>query len=145
MVEIWCAGGVALPRSDATNAGVGCLVRRLLEQDRGAHQSARAVARSRTRGAGPRRAYLCALTGDPFRTAERPLGGQDRKGRDQRPGLDRGDQCLYWRVFQIADAGHRARSHAGAVLANGEAAAQEQKLMTSCAMAGISDLENSPV
>src|SRR5712691_4373992 len=45
------------------------------------------------------------------------------KGTDQRPGLDRGDQRLHRRVFEIADAGYRARSHAGAVLANGDAAA----------------------
>ena len=123
MVEIRRAGRVAVARPDPPHAGLGCLVRRLLEQERRPHQSAGAVARSGARGAGTRRPHLCALARDLVRTPERPMGGQNGKGRDQRPRPDSRDQRLYRRILEIADAGHRARSHAGAVLADGDAAA----------------------
>src|SRR3954471_16168806 len=51
------------------------------------------------------------------------MAGQNRTWRDQRPGLDPRDQRLYRRVLESADAGHGARSHAGAFLANGDTAA----------------------
>ena len=46
--------------------GIGCVVRRLLEQDRRPHQSAGAGARSRAHRAWPRWAHLRALAGGKF-------------------------------------------------------------------------------
>ena len=57
------------------------------------------------------------------RTAEQSMGGQDRGRTDQRPGVDRGHQCLYRRVLEIAGARYRPRSDAGVVMADGDAAA----------------------
>jgi glycine/D-amino acid oxidase-like deaminating enzyme len=54
MVETRRAGRTALARADAPDAGLGRLVRRLLEQEWRPHQSARAVAPSCARGAGER-------------------------------------------------------------------------------------------
>ena len=77
VVEIGRAGRAVVARRDAPDAGLGRLVRRLLEQDRRAHQSAGAVARSRPRGAGAWRPHLSALARAQLRAAERALGGQD--------------------------------------------------------------------
>ena len=123
VVEIWRGGGVVLARSDPRHARVRCLVRRLLEQDRRAHQSARSFARPCARDARPRWPHLRALAGYQLRTTKRPLASQDGARRDQRTRADRGDQRLHRRVLKIADARDGARSHAGAVLANGDTAA----------------------
>ena len=106
------------------DAGLGCLVRRLLEQDRRPYQSAGAVARSRARGAGSRRPHLRALARDSASNGGTTDGwSRPEQGEISGRRLDRGDQRLYRRVLEIADAGHGARSHAGAVLANGDTAA----------------------
>ena len=55
MVEIRRAGRIAVARAGPRHAGLGCLVRRLLEQDRRPHQSAGAGARAGARRARSRR------------------------------------------------------------------------------------------
>src|SRR6185369_6548383 len=70
MVEIWRGGRVAVARPDPPDAGVGRLVRWLLEQERRTYQSAGAVARPCARRAGARRPHLCPLARDFVRATK---------------------------------------------------------------------------
>jgi glycine/D-amino acid oxidase-like deaminating enzyme len=66
VVEIRRAGRIAVARPDPRHARLRCMVRRLLEQDRRTHQSARAVARTGACCGRTRRANLRPLACDQF-------------------------------------------------------------------------------
>ena len=104
VVEIWCAGRVAVARTDPRHARLRCMVWRLLEQERRSYQSARAVARPGARCSRTRRPDLHPLARRQLCAAQQSMGGQDSGRTDQRPGVDRGHQCLYRRVLEIAGA-----------------------------------------
>jgi hypothetical protein len=127
MVEIRRAGRIAVARADAAT----CWARMPGSAASGTGPAATSI---RWRCRAGWRAWCSERGGriyarSPAISFERPqrsLGGQDGGGRDQRPRADRGDQRLYRRILEIAGAGHRARSDAGAVLADGDAAAVRQ-------------------